>query len=161
MQTGKLRPGDALTIGQLAKRTGLSVSAIRFYEAQGLIHPGRNAGGQRRFLRSDIRRISFVLITQKLGFTLGQIRGQLEKLPDQRTPTKADWSRISRAMRADLDARIETLTRMRAYLDGCIGCGCMSLRRCALLNPEDRAGAAGTGPRYLLGDDPDPADQAG
>ena len=150
-----LRASDRLSIGYLAKRTGLSVSAIRYYEAEGLITAERNAGGQRRFLRSDIRRLSFVLIAQQFGFTIDQIRTQLQMLPDERTPTRRDWGRISKRFRRELDARIETLSRLRDQLDGCIGCGCLSLKRCALYNPADRAANKGTGPRYLLGDRPD------
>ncbi|MEM7745541.1 MAG: redox-sensitive transcriptional activator SoxR [Pseudomonadota bacterium] len=146
---------DFLTIGQLADRTGSSVSAIRFYEARGLLSALRDAGGRRRFLRADIRRVSFILIAQQLGFTLAQIGAQLARLPDGRTPTKKDWARLSTAMRADLDHRIETLTQLRARLDGCIGCGCLSLRSCALYNPRDAAARHGTGPRYLMGDAPE------
>lgn len=142
----------ALTIGALAARTGLSVSAIRFYEEKGLIEPFRSAGGQRRFLRSDIRRLSFVLIAQQLGLTIGEIEKQLAGLPHGRTPTQADWTRISKAMRGVIDGRIAELERTRDRLDGCIGCGCLSLQKCALYNPEDRAGLKGPGPRLVLGD---------
>ncbi len=135
----------------------MAVSAIRYYETQGLVTAERNSGGQRRFLRSDIRRLSFVLIAQQFGFTIDQIRSQLETLPEQRTPTKKDWARISRHFRKELDAKIETLTRLRDQLDGCIGCGCLSLRKCTLYNPEDRARRHGSGPRYLMGDRPDVA----
>ncbi len=145
-----MRSSDWLSIGQLAKRTGLAVSAIRFYETKGLIAPGRNAGGQRRFRRSDIRRLSFVLVAQQFGFTITQIRDRLEALPDGRTPNKADWTRISAGFRKDLDERIETLLRLRDLLDGCIGCGCLSLQSCKLYNPDDRAAATGSGPRYVL-----------
>lgn len=143
-----------LTIGQVANRTGLSVSAIRFYETQGLVKPIRNAGGQRRFLRSDIRRLSFVLIAQQLGFPLDEICERLKGLPEGRTPTKRDWARISRAFRQALQERIDIITRMRDRLDGCIGCGCLSLAKCALYNPKDYAQRFGAGPRYLLGDAP-------
>ncbi len=152
-----MQASDRLSIGDLAARTGVAVSAIRYYETQGLIASERNTGGQRRFLRSDIRRLSFVLIAQQFGFTIEQIRSQLETLPERRTPTKKDWARISRRFRKELDAKIETLTRLRDQLDGCIGCGCLSLRKCALYNPEDRARRHGAGPRYLLGDQPDVA----
>ena len=140
----------ALTIGDLAARTGLSVSAIRFYEEKGLVEPFRSGGGQRRFLRSDIRRLSFVLIAQQLGLSIGDIRHQLAKLPHERTPTQADWTRISKAMRGVIDDRIAQLERTRDRLDGCIGCGCLSLKKCALYNPEDRAGLKGPGPRLVL-----------
>ncbi|WP_299676241.1 redox-sensitive transcriptional activator SoxR [uncultured Roseobacter sp.] len=146
---------DGLSIGALATRTGLAVSAIRYYEAQGLIKPWRNAGGQRRFERSDLRRLSFVMIAQQFGFTLPEIRAELDRLPGGRTPTKADWARISTGFRARLDEKIETLTRLRDNLDGCIGCGCLSLPTCALYNPTDRAAEKGAGPRYLMGDRPE------
>lgn len=142
----------ALTIGALAARTGLSVSAIRFYEEKGLVEPFRSSGGQRRFLRSDIRRLSFVLIAQQLGLSIGEIENQLSKLPMGRTPTAADWRRISKAMRKVINARIAELERTRDRLDGCIGCGCLSLKKCALYNPEDRAGLKGPGPRLVLED---------
>ena len=144
-----------LSIGALAERTGLAVSAIRYYEEQGLVHPWRNAGGQRRFHRADIRRLSFVMIAQQFGFTLPQIRAQLDQLPGGRTPSAADWAKISVTFRGHLDQRIATLQRLRDNLDGCIGCGCLSLEKCRLYNPDDVAAAKGTGPRYLMGDRPD------
>ena len=142
----------ALTIGDLAARTGLSVSAIRFYEDKGLVESFRSSGGQRRFLRSDIRRLSFVLIAQKLGLSIGEIQRQLARLPHGRTPTQSDWTRIGKAMRGVIDTRIAELERTRDRLDGCIGCGCLSLKKCALYNPEDRAGLKGPGPQLVLGD---------
>lgn len=142
----------SLTIGALATRTGLSVSAIRFYEEKGLVEPFRSSGGQRRFLRSDIRRLSFVLIAQQLGLSIGEIERQLSKLPHGRTPTAADWRKISKAMRKVIDERIAELERTRDRLDGCIGCGCLSLKKCALYNPEDRVGLKGPGPRLVLED---------
>lgn len=145
---------EGLTIGALAKRTGLAVSAIRYYEAQGLLDPWRNAGGQRRFARADLRRLSFIMIAQQFGFTLPQIRAQLDQLPGGRTPTKSDWTAISEGFREALDARIATLNQLRDNLDGCIGCGCLSLEACALYNPQDAAAAQGQGPRYLMGDRP-------
>ncbi len=141
-----------LTIGQLAARTGLSVSAIRFYEARGLVGAIRTSGNQRRFLRSDIRRLSFALIAQRLGLSLAEIEIELATLPQGRAPTQQDWTAISARIRGRLDQNIEMLTRARDQLDGCIGCGCLSLERCALYNPGDRAAAAGAGPRFLLGD---------
>ena len=144
-----------LSIGALSERTGLAVSAIRYYEAQGLVSPWRNDGGQRRFSRSDLRRLSFVMIAQQFGFTLPQIKAELDRLPGGRTPTKKDWARISDGFRSALDQKIEALTRLRDNLDGCIGCGCLSLRSCALYNPGDRAGKQGSGPRYLMGDRPE------
>jgi len=143
-----------LNIGQVADRTGLSVSAIRYYESQGLVKPVRNAGGQRRFLRSDIRRLSFVLIAQQLGLPLKDISDWLGELPAGRPPNKQDWARISTVFRTQLQQRIDTLELMRDRLDGCIGCGCLSLSNCALYNPDDRAQHFGAGPRFLLGDAP-------
>jgi MerR family redox-sensitive transcriptional activator SoxR len=145
------RASDLLSIGQLATRTGLSVSAIRFYEARGLIAPMRNSGKQRRFPRSDIRRLSFVLIAQRIGLSIEEIRALLAGLPQGRTPTVKDWDAISRGFRRELDTRIEALTRMRDNLDGCIGCGCLSLKKCQLYNPEDRVRRHGAGPRFLIG----------
>ena len=142
---------DLIAIGELARRTGIAVSAIRFYEARGLLQSLRTGGNQRRFLRSDIRRLSFVLIAHKLGLGLTEIETELTKLPQGRTPTLSDWQRISRSMRAQLDAKIQLLTRTKQKLDECIGCGCLSLQRCQLYNREDRAGAAGPGPRFVLG----------
>ncbi|WP_295317016.1 redox-sensitive transcriptional activator SoxR [Roseobacter sp.] len=145
---------DGLSIGALAQRTGLAVSAIRYYEEQGLIRPWRNPGGQRRFDRSDLRRLSFVIIARQFGFTLPEIRRELDHLPGGRTPTKADWKKISTRFRSGLNARIETLERLRDNLDGCIGCGCLSLPTCALYNPADKVAEKGPGPRYLMGDRP-------
>ena len=143
-----------VSIGAIAKRTGLAVSAIRYYEERGLIRPGRAGGGRRRFRRSDIRRISFIRLLQGFGFTLEQIRAELARLPDSRTPTEADWVRIAKSLKEDLEARIDTLKRLQTQLDGCIGCGCLSLKRCALYNPGDAAAANGPGARYLMGDRP-------
>ncbi len=140
----------SLSIGDLARRTGLSVSAIRFYEERGLVEPYRTGGGQRRYMRSDIRRLSFVLIAQQMGLSITEIEEQLRKLPHGRTPTQADWRKISRAMKSMLNDKIAQLERTRDRLDGCIGCGCLSLKKCALYNPDDRAGLQGTGPRLVL-----------
>jgi MerR family transcriptional regulator, redox-sensitive transcriptional activator SoxR len=145
-----------LAIGEVAARTGLAVSAIRFYETQGLVHPIRNAGDQRRFHPADIRRLSFVLIAQGLGFSIAEIRSTLASLPGDRAPTQRDWSRIGRSFKQELDRRIEGLTRLRDKLDGCIGCGCLSLDNCSLYNAEDRIARNGAGPRYLIGDAPEP-----
>jgi MerR family redox-sensitive transcriptional activator SoxR len=144
-------PDRTLTIGDLARRTGLSVSAIRFYESRGLVRAIRTGGNQRRFLRADIRRLSFALIAQQLGLTLGQIEAQLATLPQGRAPSRADWARISERIRGVLDQKIAMLERTRDKLDGCIGCGCLSLDTCALYNPDDRAGRAGPGPRFVIG----------
>jgi len=141
-----------LSIGELARRTGMAVSAIRYYEARGLLTAVRSRGNQRRFLRADIRRLSFALIAQRLGLTLEEIAAELATLPQGRPPTPADWQAISRRIRSRLQARIVMLERTRDLLDGCIGCGCLSLKRCALYNPGDRVAQAGAGPRFLLGD---------
>ncbi|HEX8621237.1 MAG TPA: redox-sensitive transcriptional activator SoxR [Allosphingosinicella sp.] len=146
-----------LTIGELSRRTGLSVSAIRFYEARGLVGAIRTSGNQRRFLRSDIRRLSFALIAQRCGLTLAEIEAELARLPLGRAPTRADWAAISTRLRARLDERIAMLEATRDRLDGCIGCGCLSLEACALYNPADRAAQGGQGPRFLLGDKPQPS----
>ena len=140
-----------ISIGFLAQRTGVSVSAIRFYEEKGLLQSLRTGGNQRRFMRSDIRRISFILIAQKLGLGLTEIESELARLPQGRTPTKRDWERVSRSIRKGLDERIAMLEHTREKLDGCIGCGCLSLKKCRLYNPDDEAGAGGSGPRYVLG----------
>jgi MerR family redox-sensitive transcriptional activator SoxR len=140
-----------IAIGELSARTGLSISAIRFYEGKGLVEPFRSSGGQRRFLRSDIRRLSFIRIAQQLGLSIDSIAEELARLPHGRTPTAADWARISKEMRGMLDERIAALSRTRDLLDGCIGCGCLSLKKCALYNPNDRAARHGAGPRYLMG----------
>ena len=144
-----------LSIGQVAERTGLAVSAIRFYETRGLVAPVRDAGGRRRYRQSDIRRLSFVMIAQQLGFSLSEISHALKDLPRERAPAKKDWARISRKFSAVLQERINLMTRLRDQLDGCIGCGCLSLAKCRLYNPDDRAGRMGAGPRYLLGDLPE------
>ena len=142
-----------LSIGDLAVRTGLSVSAIRFYEKKGLIRPDRNAGNQRRYEGSDIRRLSFILIAQQMGLTIEQIKDLMTSLPDGRTPTKSDWSKISRSFQKTLDERIAMMERLRKNLDGCIGCGCLSLKACSLYNPDDKAYRLGVGPRYVVSDE--------
>ena len=141
---------DALTIGDLAARTGLAVSAIRFYETHGIVAPLRNAGGHRRYGRSDLRRLSFAMIAQRLGFSLAEIAAQMRGLPAHRAPDRADWARISTRFRVQIGDRIAALEQLRDTLDGCIGCGCLSLDRCAIWNPGDRAAAQGPGPRHLL-----------
>ncbi len=141
-----------LTIGELSRRTGLSVSAIRFYEARGLVTAVRSAGNQRRFARADLRRLSFALIAQQLGLSLGEIADELATLPQKRAPTRQDWQRMSARIRGTLQKKIDMLERTRELLDGCIGCGCLSLAKCRLYNPGDRASRAGAGPRFLLGD---------
>ena len=144
-----MNPNDLLTIGDLARRTGLTPSAIRFYEDKGLLQSHRTGGNQRRFLRSDIRRLSFILIVQKLGLSLEEIGEHLRSLPQGRTPSSSDWWKISEAIRESLDRRIAQLQSLRDNLDGCIGCGCLSLKTCKLYNPDDVAAEGGPGPRVL------------
>ncbi len=139
-----------ISIGQMAARTGLAVSAIRYYEAEGLVAPERSRAGQRRFRRADIRRLSFVLITQRLGFSIAEIRRMLASLPEGRTPNQADWSKLSKVIRVDLDHRIAMMTRLRDNLDGCIGCGCLSLSKCKLYNADDHRSSEGPGPRSIV-----------
>ncbi len=142
---------SGLTIGDLADRTGLAVSAIRFYETHGIVHPVRNAGGHRRYGRHDLRRLSFAMVAQRLGFALSDIAAHLKDLPIHKAPTKADWTRISKDFRRDIDTRIAELERLGETLDGCIGCGCLSLKACKLYNPDDIKGQDGPGPRNLVG----------
>ena len=144
-----MNPNDLLSIGELAQRTGLSVSAIRFYEEKGLVEPLRTGGNQRRFLRADIRRLSFILIAQRLGLSLGEIAEAMAGLPHGRTPNGEDWARISGAIRTRIDDQIARLEKIREDLDGCIGCGCLSLKRCALYNAGDKWAEGGAGPRVL------------
>ena len=143
---------DLISIGMLAQRTGIAVSAIRFYEDKGLIFSERTSGNQRRFRRSDIRRLSFILIAQRLGLGLDEIEQTLDRLPKGRTPTQADWRRINQSMRDEIDGKIALLTRTRSRLDDCIGCGCMSFERCQRTNRYDRASVSGFGPRFVLAD---------
>jgi len=149
------KPAKFLQIGTVAARTGLTVSAIRHYEAEGLITCHRSAGGNRLLEPADIRRLSFIVIAQNLGFTLKEVREQLDLLPQGRTPTKKDWDHISRHFGAIINKRIMALETLRSKLNNCIGCGCLSLKSRALYNADDRARKKGTGPRYLLGDKPD------
>lgn len=142
---------ELLAIGEVAERAGLAPSALRFYEAEGLIRSSRNAGGQRRYPRDVLRRVAFIRVAQRVGLTLEEIRGALDELPAERTPTPKDWARLSRAWRPRLDEQIAVLERLRDQLTSCIGCGCLSFRTCALYNPHDAAATLGTGPRYLLG----------
>jgi len=142
-----------LSIGEVAKRTGTSVSAIRFYSDEGLIPTVRSNSGHRVFGRAVIRRVSFILIAQSLGYSLKKIRSALNSLPEQRTPTKTDWARLSRKFSKEIEQHIERLKTLQSKLDGCIGCGCLSLQSCRLYNPNDSAAEFGVGPRYLLGDE--------
>jgi len=138
-----------LTIGQLAERAGVATSAIRFYESRGLIRSVRTTGNQRRYERSTLRRVAFIRTAQRVGLSLDEIASALATLPENRTPTKADWSRLSRTWRPRLDEQIERLERLRDRLDGCIGCGCLSLRTCALTNPDDEVAPRGPGAVFL------------
>lgn len=149
-----------LSIGDVAQRAGVATSALRFYESEGLIASVRTSGGQRRYSRDMLRRVAFIRVAQRVGLSLEDIRGAFRLLPEGRTPTKADWTRLSRSWRPVLDEQIAVLERLRNQLDSCIGCGCLSLQRCALYNPADRAAQFGSGPRYLLGDAPFDPDAA-
>ncbi|HEY8656115.1 MAG TPA: redox-sensitive transcriptional activator SoxR [Candidatus Limnocylindria bacterium] len=144
----------AFTIGELAARSGAATSALRFYETRGLIRAERTAGGQRRYTRETLRRVAFIRAGQRVGLSLATIGTALAELPDGRTPTKADWGRLSRSWQAHLDAKRAELDALQDKLTGCIGCGCLSLRSCALFNGGDQAAARGAGARYLLGDTP-------
>ncbi|HLZ83216.1 MAG TPA: redox-sensitive transcriptional activator SoxR [Caulobacteraceae bacterium] len=143
-----------IDIANLAKRSGVAASALRFYEEQGLIRSARQGGGRRHFPRSTLRRVAFVRAAQAVGLTLEEIRAALATLPDERTPTREDWASLSSAWKPLIDERIAALTRLRDALSSCIGCGCLSLDTCALYNPADGARRRGPGPRYLLGDNP-------
>ena len=143
-----------IAIGDLAKRAGISASALRFYEEAGLLTSSRTAAGRRQFPRDALRRVGFIRIAQGVGLSLDEIGAALATLPQQRTPTKQDWQRLSHSWRPALQQRIDTLTALRDTLSSCIGCGCLSLKSCALYNGGDRAALAGSGPRYLLGDRP-------
>ena len=149
-------PWDAheLTVGQVAARSGVAVSALHFYEKKGLIRSRRTTGNQRRYARDVLRRVAFIRVSQRVGIPLNDIRDVLAELPEERTPTPRDWARLSSNWRGELDARIEQLQRLRNDLIGCIGCGCLSLHHCRLANPADRLGAQGPGPRRLLTDPP-------
>jgi MerR family transcriptional regulator, redox-sensitive transcriptional activator SoxR len=147
-----------ITIGDLARRSGVATSALRFYESRGLIASARTSGGQRRFARPTLRRVAFIQAAQRVGLSLDEIATALRTLPERRTPTKADWAVLSRSWGALLRSRIEELETLQTRLTSCIGCGCLSLKTCGLLNLDDRAGSRGSGARYLLGDSPDEED---
>jgi MerR family transcriptional regulator, redox-sensitive transcriptional activator SoxR len=142
---------NELTIGELSERSGVATSAIRYYESRGLVSSRRTTGNQRRYPRATLRRLAFVRTAQRVGLALDEIEAALATLPSSRTPTKADWTRLSRAWRPRLDAQIAQLERLRDSLDSCIGCGCLSLKRCALSNPGDVVSARGPGPVLLEG----------
>lgn len=151
-----------LTIGELAARTGVATSALRFYEERGLIRAERTESGHRRFPRAVARRVAFVTYAQRVGLSLEEIKAELDKLPADKVPAREDWDRLTIAWQARIDERIAELVRLRDSLTGCIGCGCLSLDRCAIFNPDDRAARLGPGPRYWVGDPrPKPAAAAG
>lgn len=142
---------DELTIGDISARSGIATSALRFYEARGLIASRRTSGNQRRYERAVLRRVALIQAGRAAGIPLDRIRAALETLPTGRTPTRGDWERLSHGWRDDLDRRIQTLHAIRDRLTTCIGCGCLSIDRCALINPDDEAGALGPGAHYLRG----------
>jgi len=143
-----------LTVGELAERSGVATSALRFYEDRGLIAAERTPAGHRRYARATIRRVAFILFAQRIGLSLEEIGAELAKLPGDRVPKRRDWSRLSSSWTERIDERIAELERLKRGLTECIGCGCLSLDRCRLANPDDRAGLNGPGPRYWLGDKP-------
>jgi MerR family redox-sensitive transcriptional activator SoxR len=143
---------ELLTIGEVSRRSGVASSALRFYEERALITSERAGSGHRRYSRSVLRRIAFIVFAQRVGLSLDEIGAELEKLPPDRAPNRRDWSRLSATWTSRIDERIDELTRLRAGLTSCIGCGCLSLDRCQLSNPNDRAAGLGPGPRYWIGD---------
>jgi MerR family transcriptional regulator, redox-sensitive transcriptional activator SoxR len=143
---------EPLTVGELAERSGVATSALRFYEDRGLINAERTPAGHRRYSRATIRRVAFIVFAQRIGLSLDEIRDELSKLPGDRTPGRADWAKLSSSWTSRIDERIAELERLKLGLTECIGCGCLSLGRCQLANPGDRAGRAGPGPRYWMGD---------
>lgn len=145
---------DLLTIGEVARRSGVAASALRFYEERGLITSERAGSGHRRYPRPVLRRIAFIVFAQRIGLTLDEIGAELARLPPQRAPTRRDWSRLARTWTSRIDRRIAELERLRRGLTECIGCGCLSLDRCRLANPDDRAARRGPGARYWIGDRP-------
>jgi MerR family redox-sensitive transcriptional activator SoxR len=147
---------DPLTIGELAQRSGVATSALRFYEERGLIESQRTGAGHRRYARAVVRRVAFIVFAQRVGLTLEEIGAELARLPADRVPRRQDWAALSSSWTARLDERIAELERLKAGLSECIGCGCLSLDRCLLANPDDRAGRRGAGPRYLIAGPPEP-----
>jgi MerR family redox-sensitive transcriptional activator SoxR len=145
---------DLLTIGEVSKRSGVAASALRFYEQRGLIASQRAGSGHRRYPRPVLRRVAFIVFAQRIGLTLDEIGGELAKLPPDRAPDRRDWSQLSRGWASRIDERIAELERLKLGLTECIGCGCLSLDRCQLANPGDRAASFGPGPRYWVGDRP-------
>ncbi|MGA5702677.1 redox-sensitive transcriptional activator SoxR [Peterkaempfera bronchialis] len=149
-------PHDRLTIGELSARSGLATSALRYYEELGLIHAQRTSGGQRRYPRATLRRVAFVRAAQQVGLSLEEARRALATLPENRPPTAVEWAGVAAAWQDRIDAQIADLQRLRARLGDCIGCGCLSLRKCGLYNPDDTAARTGAGARYLLGEEAPP-----
>ncbi|UFU06584.1 redox-sensitive transcriptional activator SoxR [Ruania halotolerans] len=145
----KVKPRATLTPGEVAARAGVAVSALHFYEREGLISSTRTAGNQRRYRRDVLRRLAFVRVAQRVGIPLARVRDELSRLPDERTPSRRDWQRLSAAWREELEERIRGLEQLRDDFTSCIGCGCLSLRQCALANPGDALGGHGPGPRLL------------
>ena len=145
---------ELLTIGDVARRSGVAASALRFYEERGLIRSERAGSGHRRFPRPTLRRVAFIVFAQRIGLTLDEIGEELAKLPPDRAPSRREWSKLSSTWTAHIDVRIAELERLKLGLTECIGCGCLSLDRCRLANPGDRAGRLGAGPRYWIGDRP-------
>jgi MerR family redox-sensitive transcriptional activator SoxR len=143
------QPTEALTVGQVADRSGFAPSALRYYERLGLVAATRTTGGQRRFPRSVLRRLAFIRAARNIGLSLDEVAAALSTLPEARTPTRADWTRLSRSWRSRLDEQIAGLEALRDGLDSCIGCGCLSLQRCAVQNPDDMVASAGQGAMYL------------
>lgn len=143
---------DLLTISQVSRRSGVAASALRFYEERGLINSERAGSGHRRYPRAVLRRIAFIVFAQRIGLTLEEVGAALAKLPRDRAPEGADWAKLSGGWTSRIDERIAELERLRAGLTGCIGCGCLSLEKCKLANPGDRAARFGPGPRYWVGD---------
>ena len=152
--TARQSPKPVLSIGEVARRTGLAPSALRFYEEKALIRSIRTAGNQRCYPRDVIRRVSFIRAAKRVGLSLDEIRSVLDDLPAGRTPTREDWHALAQRWKPWVDERIAALERLRDQLSSCIGCGCLSLDACALYNPDDAANRLGSGPRYLLGDSP-------
>jgi MerR family redox-sensitive transcriptional activator SoxR len=144
-----VKPDELLTVGEVAARSGFAASALRYYEREGLLQAARTAGGQRRYERSVLRRLAFVRAARNIGLSLDEVKAALDALPGGRVPTKADWARLSRAWRSRLDEQIAALEALRDGLDSCIGCGCLSLRRCAISNPSDVAASRGPGAVFL------------
>ena len=149
-----MKDEQLLPIGEVAQRSGVAASALRFYEERGLIRSERATSGRRQYRRSTLRRVAFIVFAQRVGLSLDEIGEELARLPSDRAPTRGDWARLTTGWSRRIDGRIEELERLKAGLTECIGCGCLSLSRCRLANPDDRAARRGPGPRYLLGDQP-------